>query len=282
MTSAYIAALLVSGLSSGLPIGIAALGGLCTEMAGSLSVALEGSMLFGSYAAIHVYLGSGSLALALGAALCAGSLTGLVVGWTATRLHADVFVAGLAANLLAPALVALVAERSFGTKGILALPPALAKAALGQNLTVLILLGLGVAVLGTLIHATPLGNRLQAAGERGEVARASGLDRDSLRLGAHILAGAASGLAGAALSLSIAAFVPGMSAGRGWMALVAIYLGGKKPLGTLVASLSFGLLLALANLAQSTRWLPPELLPALPYLITGIVYIFARRPATSY
>lgn len=282
MNPEFVAAALGSGLASGLPIALAAMGGLFTELAGSLSVALEGAMLVGSYAAIHGWIATGSPALALALAAACGGTAGLVVGWVSARLKADVFVAGLAVNLLGPALVALLSEGSFGSKGILPLPPALAKQALSADWTVLALLAAVIGLLWFALAATPLGPRLRAAGEKGEAARAAGLDRDALRLSAHVLAGAAAGLAGASLSLSIAAFVPGMSAGRGWMALVAIYLGGRRPSTVLASSLVFGLLLALANLIQSNRWLPPELLPALPYLVTGIVYVFApRKPRPS-
>lgn len=264
-----------SALSAALPLALAGLGGLFTETAGSLSVALEGAMLAGAFASVALASATGSVGLALGAALLAGLLVGLALGQVSTRLRADVFVAGLALNLLVPALLAILSGWIFGTQGVVNLPPSIAGAALsrdGGTAAVLVLLCLA---LWLTLERSPLGLRLRAAGEGGEAARAAGLDRDGLRRLAHLVAGATAGLAGSWLALSVAAFVPGMSAGRGWIALVAIYLGARTPLGTLAASLGFGLLLSLSNRAQSVALLPPELLPALPYLVTLVVYLLS-------
>lgn len=273
----------MTAFSSALPIVLAALGGLFTESAGSLSVALEGAMLAGAFAAVSAAASTGSVALAMLAALLAGSLVGILLGQVSTRLRADVFVAGLAANLLVPALVALFSAAFFGTQGVVNLPPGIAGSALAFDaMTALAMVGFGL-LLWLLHDASPLGIRLRAAGERGEAAAAAGLDRDGLRRFAHLVAGGAAGLAGSWLALSVAAFVPGMSAGRGWIALVAIYLGGRRPLGIVVAGLGFGLLLSLSNRAQSFALLPPGLLPALPYLVTLAVYLFTlwRRSAKT-
>ena len=277
MSGPLLISTLLEALASALPIALAAMGGLLTEFAGSLSVALEGSMLGGAFAALVAFSAFASLPLAMLAAALVGASIGLLVGLVSTRLRADVFVAGLAANLLVPALVALASERGFSTKGVVVLEPAEASLAQGKGMEILVIFALLIFGLWLLVDRTVLGPRFRAAGEKDEAARAAGLDRDGLRVAAHAVAGAAAGLAGVSLSMAIGAFVPGMSAGRGWMALVAIYLGGKKPAGILVASLAFGLLLAFANLAQTSRWLPPELLPALPWLVTATVYIASRK-----
>jgi ABC-type uncharacterized transport system permease subunit len=54
---------------------------------------------------------------------------------------------------------------------------------------------------------------------------------------------------------------------------VAVYLGAKRLTGTLLAALLFAFLLAAANQAQALRWLPAELVAALPYIITTVVVI---------
>jgi simple sugar transport system permease protein len=265
-----------SSVAAALPIVLAAMGGLFTESAGSLSVALEGAMLAGAFTAVGVAAATGSTLLAMGAALAAGLLVGALLGQVSTRLKADVFVAGLAVNLLVPALVSLLSSALFGTQGVVNLPPGVAGPALSSDGSTALALFFACLLLWGAHYLTPLWLRLRAAGERGEAARAAGLDRDGLRRLAHLAAGAASGLAGSWLALSVAAFVPGMSAGRGWIALVAIYLGGRKPLGILGASLGFGLLLSLSNRAQSVALLPPELLPALPYLVTLAAYLVSQ------
>lgn len=267
-----LAGLASAALSSGFPVALAALGGLYTESAGSLSVALEASMLAGAFAAVAAASATGSIAVAVVASLLAGLAVGFVLGQVSTRLKADVFVAGLALNLLVPALVSIISSATFHTQGVVNLPQGVAGGAIARDGWTAAFLAAGGLLLWAIHELSPLGLRLRAAGERGEAARAAGLDRDGLRRFAHLVAGGAAGLAGSWLALSVAAFVPGMSAGRGWIALVAIYLGGRHPLGSVAASLGFGVLIALSDRAQSFALIPPELLPALPYLVTLSVY----------
>jgi simple sugar transport system permease protein len=291
MSPERIGAFISSSLEAGAPIAIAALGGLLTEASGSLSVALEGSMLAGAFAAALVAKATGSASLAFAAALLAGLLLALLVGGAALRLGADVFVAGLAANLLAPGAASLLSEALFGTKGVIAAPALAAGAArlaagapgaaaapgllFGLDPSFLVLL-CGSALIVVLYAATPFGLRLRAAGEPNEAARAAGIRPGRLRLAAHLVAGGAAGLAGAALAAQVSAFVPGMSSGRGWIALVAIYLGGRRPGGVAAASLAFGFLIALSNAAQALSGAPAELLLGLPYAATALALVLAR------
>jgi ABC-type uncharacterized transport system permease subunit len=62
--------------------------------------------------------------------------------------------------------------------------------------------------------------------------------------------------------------VPNMSSGRGWIALVAIYLGNKNPWGILAACLLFGFAESLSNYAQGAINIPADFILAFPYLIT--------------
>lgn len=302
--------LAVASLLAGAPIGLAAVGGLFTEAAGSLSVALEGCMTVGAFTAAAVArqagiagLGAPEAAMAgLLAGLLAGLFLALLVGLAAERFGADVFVAGLAANLLAPGIASLVSMSLFGTKGVvqaavLVGTEAAARGTLtavpgtfGPSLaqTLLPLAGPGFLlpifaslILAVLLSTTILGLRMRAAGDPGEAAVAAGLDRAGLRILAHLVAGGAAGLAGAILAQGVSAWVPGMASGRGWIALVAIYLGGRRAWGVLLASLGFGFLIALSNAAQAFAGLPAELILALPYLVTGIALVVGRWAGRS-
>jgi simple sugar transport system permease protein len=283
-----IASIAASTLGAAAPLAVAALGGLLTATAGSLSVALEGSILVGAFAAAAVGQATQSLALGMAAGAATGSLLSLLVAAAAIRLRADVFVAGLAANLLAAGAVSAISQAAFGTKGVL---PAESLAA-GTSFSAspgLSILGQGPAFFACAVAAailalahskTVFGLRLKASGEGGESARAAGIDPDRYRIAAHALSGAASGLAGAALACGVAAFVPGMSAGRGWIALVAVYLGGMRPGGAALSCLLFGFLFAISNLTQGLYGAAAsgaELLQALPYLATALAFIFWKR-----
>jgi simple sugar transport system permease protein len=262
----------LSTLSSAAPLGLAALGGLATEASGSLSIALEGSMLAGAFAAAAVGRATGSLEIGMAAGILAGLLLSFLVSVAALGLKADVFVAGLAANILAPGIVSVISQTAYGTKGVLA-----AEAIRSGQGIILALLAAAALILALFLSRSVFGLRLRVAGEGDEVAKAAGIRSGSYRLAAHLIAGAASGLAGAALAAGIGAYVPGMSTGRGWIALVIVFLGGKNPGGVLLASLLFGLFFALSNFAQGfaaqSAASGAELLQALPYVAAAIVLV---------
>jgi len=72
----------------------------------------------------------------------------------------------------------------------------------------------------------------------------------------------------------LGAFVPNVSAGRGWIALVAIYLGNRNPLGIIIASFIFGFAESISNYMQGTMNIPTDFVLAFPYLATVILMIF--------
>ncbi len=288
MSAALLASFAAAALGSSAPIALAALGGLYTAAAGSLSVALEGSMLAGAFAAAAIGVASGSLWLGLLAGAFAGALLASMVAAAAIRLRADVFVAGLAANILAGGAISALSQAFFGTKGVLP-SEALGRGAAGPGPGGISFLGQGsafvaaiaaAAVLALMYGRSVFGLRLKASGQEGDAARAAGIDPDRYRFAAHLVAGAASGLAGAFMAVGVAAFVPGMSAGRGWIALAAIYLGGRKPSGIALSCILFGSLFALANMLQGLRGAMSEnaeLLQALPYLASALAFILWKR-----
>ena len=276
MTFGGLASLGLSTLSSAAPLGLAAMGGLATDYSGSLSVALEGCMLVGAFSAAAVARVSGDPALGMLAGALAGLLLSSLVGALAIGLKADVFVAALAADILAPGAVSVVSQAAYGTKGVL--PAEALRAGEGE---ILALTALPALLLALFLARSVFGLRLRVAGEGDEVAKAAGVASGPYRLAAHLIAGGSSGLAGAALAAGIGAYVPGMSTGRGWIALVAVFLGARTPGGTLLACLLFGLLFALANIAQGIG-LPgsssgAELLQAVPYAVTAIALVAFKR-----
>ncbi len=111
-----------------------------------------------------------------------------------------------------------------------------------------------------------------------------GLDPRRYQLAGILVSGLTCGLAGAFLTLQLAAFVPEISSGRGWIALVAIYLGNKTPWGIAIAAFVFGLAESFSNFAQGIFNVPADFILALPYVITVaamILYAIWRHYRTS-
>jgi simple sugar transport system permease protein len=156
---------------------------------------------------------------------------------------------------------------------------------LGQLLsgqTMLVYGGLAaVVILQVLLFHHKAGLRTRAVGEDPVAAGSVGVRVRRVRYGAILGCGLLCGLAGAQLSLGLVTqFVEGMTAGRGFIALVAVMFGRAHPLGVLAASLFFGGAYALALRLQGERaGIPPQFVAMLPYLATigALVVIQARR-----
>ncbi len=288
------------------PLLLAAVGGLFSEYAGVLNIALEGLMLFGAFAGVVTAAQTGSIAAAVLAAAAASGALAFVYGVVALRLRADIFVAGIATNLLASGLTTVLADRLFGYKGVVRFEsfPSLAPMVSAQALEPLGPVGallrlfldqtplvplawLLVAAAWVALEKTPFGLRLKGTGSAPEVVASVGIDPERHKIAAIALSGVACGVSGAALALSLEAFVPNLTAGRGWIALVIIYLGQRRIGGIVAASVLFALAESFSNYSQGFFALPSQIVLAFPYalsLVALVVYSIwsgRRRRATG-
>lgn len=127
-----------------------------------------------------------------------------------------------------------------------------------------------VIVVWILIYKTPLGLRIRAVGENAHAAESVGIKVMNVQFIALFLSGIFAGLGGAFMSMGYLSFFSrDMIAGRGFIALAAQNMGGAAPLGTLIASIIFGIADALSNMLQTLN-VPAELVQMQPYLLTII------------
>ena len=267
------------------PVLLAGLGGLFTELAGILNIGLEGMILFGAFASIVTLHATGSYLIAIVAAAVGGLLLGLVFTTCAVRLKANIFITGLGVNLLAAGAIPFFSSALFQVKGVLRfdnvmpLPKVLPGLFGGQTLLFYFAL-LMVVVVYLALYKTPFGLRLRSAGTAPELLRERGVSVERYKRLAIWVSGIAAGVAGGALALRLGVYLPNISAGRGWIALVTIFLGYRNPLGVLLAAILITVTESLAISAQGALEIPNTLLLALPYLLTlcaMILYSAMRR-----
>lgn len=125
-------------------------------------------------------------------------------------------------------------------------------------------------------YRTKSGFRFLAAGENPLAAKSVGIRVARYQYGAVLASGVLCALAGAQLSLGqVTMFTEGMTAGRGFIALVATMLGQSGPLGVTAASLLFGFMDALSIRFQGLA-LPTHFTQMLPYVVTILAMFFFK------
>lgn len=277
------------------PILYAALGGLLSELGGKINVALEGLMLVAAFSGvIATIFAPPGLAPALlpwwgaGAALLAALLLAALLALLHLECRADLIVAGIALNLLAAGLTVFLLAQLVGDKGSTArfATPALPALRIGglDDWPVLGLLlngeaghGHHVLVLGApllalclwlfLAHTRP-GAWLRAAGENPDAAHAAGIPVRRMQYLALLGSGLLAGLGGVYLSMGyLTLFQADMSAGRGFLALAAVFVGRRSLRGVCAAALLFGAAGVLATRLGALE-VPPQLLTMVPPAIT--------------
>ena len=264
--NSVLVALISATLSSAAPLILAAMGGVLSERAGVVNIALEGLMLSGAFAAVAC--GTHSVWLGLLAAVLVGALLGLLHAFLTQKARLDHVVSGLGVNLLALGATTFLSRKYFES--------GVSVPSLNPNGFLLLALILPFALLFVL-KGTKFGLRLRAVGENPESARMAGISPQAPRYIAVTLSGICGALAGASLSLIPGTFTTNMSAGKGYIALAAVIFGKWNPLGAMGGALFFGFFYALQTELQilhlkiqflGMEWTSPYLLGMLPYLMT--------------
>jgi ABC-type uncharacterized transport system permease subunit len=274
------------------PLLLAGLGGLFSQQANVLNIALDGMMLMGAFVSIAVGAATHSAFLAVLAAMGAGLVIALIFGWVSLFLGGDLVVVGIGIGTLTAGLTVLLlstlyhSEGSYSPQnfpqlwklhlGFASHIPILGPALQSQSILVLIAILLVPAAWWVLYH-TQYGLRVRAVGEEQSAAVAAGLNPRTIKMTTVMISGLLCGMAGAQLAMAtLGQFVSNMTAGRGFIALAAIFVGRARPVGTLVGCLIFGFASALANQLQLEHY-PSDLMLGLPYVVTVIVLL--GRPA---
>jgi simple sugar transport system permease protein len=271
-------------LRSATPLVFAAMGGLFSERSGVVNIGLEGMMLVGAFFALLGADRSGSWEVGLLAGMAAGAAAALVHAVWCISLRADQIVVGTAVNILALGLTGYLYVDVYGLEGVptdipgipsihfdfVAGVPFLGDVFGDLNLMIWLSLLL-VVVTWVVVFRTTIGLRLRSVGEQPRAAETVGIDVYAVRYGAVIVSGMLAAAGGAYLSIGfVNSFNENMTAGRGFIALAALILGGWRPFGAAAACLLFGFSSALAQRLPEYSQSASVLFQALPYVLTLI------------
>ncbi len=280
LTPTFLLILLFSTIRTATPLIFAALGGLFSERAGVINIALEGLMLAGAFTAAVVTYELQDPYIGFLSGLAAGAALAFVYAVAVIKFEADQVVTGFAISLLMiglPAVISAAIYDSAGSTEQIAQEYLLPD--LYNRLSIASILAFAlVPVCWYVIYKTPFGLRLRAAGENPAAADAAGVNVIRLRYFAVVLSGVLAAAGGAYLSIGQSSlFTKAMTAGRGYIALAALILAKWKPVPVLFACLFFGFTEALSIQMQgvvklpSGEDIPVQFIQMIPYVLTIIV-----------
>ena len=257
------------------PVCIAAMAALITESVGVLNIAIEGLILLGAFTAYIATALTGSLLVGVLSAAAITMLVSLLYGWTTLVHRGNIFITGLAMNILIPGISSMISSVAFGTRGVIRIPGYPTLQQIGPMTWFTIFAFLLYPIMRYMLFHTPVGIRMRACGMDLRAYEIRGGRPLRTRVAAFGLSGFLAGIAGAYLTSSLGAYVPNVSAGKGWIALAALYLGRRTPGGAALACLFFAAAETAANTAQGSFNLPSSLFLGFPYLMTFLALLLS-------
>lgn len=288
-------ALLLLTISSSIPLILASLGGVISERSGVTNIGIEGMILTGAFTAVVTTHFTSSPIL--------GAIGGMVGGGLVALLHAFISITCGGPQAVSATGIILFATgfTSFGNRFIFGRAGTSDTVAnmpstdifekvpiIGDflsNFSPIAYLTIIIAIfVWYLFKHTSLGYRIHSVGENPKVAETLGIDVWRLRYLCVITGGVLAGLAGAYLSVGqLGVFQEEMSAGRGFLALAAVILGGWSPLRTVLACLFFSFFEGLQLQLQTVNWIEvsPVILSAMPYIVCIMVLAFSKGKSKS-
>jgi simple sugar transport system permease protein len=279
--------LLVSVMAAATPLLLAATGELVVEKVAVLNLGVEGMMLMGAIAGFAVAHETGSLLLALAAAVSAGMALSLLFAVLTLTLQANQTATGLALTIFGRGFSALVGAGYVGIAAptlpklhvpVLSDIPVLGQIAFSYDLLVYLALAC-LAAVAWFLSRTHAGLIVRAIGDQHDAAHVLGYKVIRIRYMAVLFGGAMAGLAGAYMSLAYTPlWAQDMIAGRGWVALALVTFAAWRPFWLLIGAWLFGGIMYLSLYVQGLGVpVPSALLSALPYIGTVVVLVLISR-----
>ena len=291
LTDIFLASLITGSLIAGVPLLLAGLGETISEKAGVLNIGLEGMMLFGAYGGFAAAYAFDSIWLGFLAGAASGAVLGGMMALLCVRMGINQIVIGIAITLGAEGITSLLHRAQFSRTyprlpagerlDIPLLPdiPVIGPSIFSQHPMAYVALAL-VAIVTWVFRSTNVGLNLQAAGDRPAALDAAGVSVTATRSWAVLSTGALAGLGGAFMCiLGAGLFVPFMTGGAGFIAIVLAMLARGRPVWVIVGAAVFGISLSLTTALQVAGvQVPTDLVQMLPFaMVMLVLVIFGRR-----
>lgn len=268
------------------PILLCVLGGTFAYKANVLNISLEGHHARRRVLLHAVQQSYGNIFVGCIAAIVLCMLLGLIFSFMSVTCKGNVIIVGLAINMLVPATAGFVLKLMNSANITL---PSVNVADFKINIPFIqdipilgpILSGhppityvafIGIAVMAVLMYRTRFGVYVRVVGENEDAARSLGLKTNKYKYIAILIGAFCCALAGINLSLErTALFTNNMTAGRGFIAIAAIYCGRGAPVSSALYAIVFGVARALSVNMSVYAGPAAALFDVIPYVIMAVV-----------
>ncbi|MFB6222134.1 MAG: ABC transporter permease [Haloarcula sp.] len=261
----FVAGLLDATVRASTVLIFASLGEIISERGGVLNLGVEGMMLVGALGGFITTVVTGSYWLGFGTGIVLGVLLALIHAYLCISLKSNQVISGIMLTLLGAGLTTFFGQDPWVSKTISGFP-SMTLPLVGQYLVEIPIIGEAlfrstapdfialalVPIVWYFLFRTNLGLEITAVGEDPETADTMGIDVFKMRYLCVLIGGGFAGAAGAHLSLAFSQlWVPGMTSGRGWIAVALVIFAQWRPSRALIGAYLFGLLDALQLRSQA-------------------------------
>lgn len=282
---------IVSVLRLSTPILFAALGALISNKAGVVNIGLEGIMLFSALFGVLGSFWTGDLFTGGLIGVLIGALVSALLAFSTLYLKSDIILTGVVINLIGAGGTIFFLEVFTGDKNVstsivsqvfpnidfpaISNVPFIGGLLSGHNVLTWVAIALAI-LLWFVINKTHFGLKLRAVGENPAAASSLGISVRKHKFVAIVLSGVLASVGGIFLSMGyVSFFAANMTAGRGFIALAAEAMAMGNPILTMLSSLLFGFMSAIAIAFGSSGFLAifNEIFEMLPYVATILALI---------
>lgn len=273
------------------PIILCVIGGVFAYQANVLNIALEGMMGIGAFASTLTVYFTNSLVLGLLAGVLAALIFGAIFSVMGVTLRGNEIIIGVALNLLVTAIAGFVMVRmnvaniSLSSLNVsdlqIIIPgidaiPILGPIVSGHPILTYVAF-IGIWLMWVLSYRTKFGTYVRVVGENEDAAKSLGLKTNFYKIVAILIGALTCGLAGINLSTErLGLYTNGMTAGRGFVAIAAIYCGRGDPLKSSLYAILFGFARSLSINLAIYAGPASGLFDVIPYVVMVVVLLVVQ------
>ena len=268
---------IIAILKTSAPLTFAMLGALLTEYTGSLGIFMEGAITLSGFFSVIFVICTGSKIIGFFASTILIMLIITSMAVFINKYKANPFLVGLAINMFAEGFSSFYTNYFSNTHTIAfsSFPKSLHITSSASIMPSIVACFFTV-LLFLFLKYTSYGARLKYVGQYEQTLYLHGISCNKYKVVSWAMAGFFASCAGSTLVFRLGAYTPSMSLGKGWIGILAVFLGVKKPLLCMLAVFIFSIAEYGTNILQVKSNFSPTLILSFPYAISLLLYVLYK------